>query len=436
MDSDAEDTKSQVENTEHPLGLEPLTKKAKKKKKERPPVQAKVQVVNDRPERIPPIVGYFPSGFDPQKNLDDDSESGMGSTNIKIYRNKKMPKRLQLVVSSNGSPVDFVGTSYSGEATAGQKCMYALGVFDKETHTLKVVPIAANKIFRLDPRVRGLEYSAKEPENSTVVELTAEERAEKAREATILWGTKSSIKKAKKIQALRQEGDPDSKKELDVKMKTVVVNKQALESTEAHVSRNIPPHDVSATTPERAYPLEQIIPNVEWDYLQDIYNLLQQDGADFEGYPTFIRNRVDRLKKIQDESEKRKVCCILSYINHLMKFKEQHTADRSSARAHKIPSILHHKFSAMFAVPESKWLPTEKINLLTSYILVLTLFSDRFRTSCTDIAKDLKMTFLRVRQQYESLGCKMMREGKVYYATLPVPLQFPELRQKFKRKRT
>lgn len=143
MDSDAEDTKSQVENTEHPLGLEPLTKKAKKKKKrERPPVQAKVRVLNDHPEKIPPIVGYFPSGFDPQKNLDDDSES----TNIKVYRNKKMPKRLQLVVSPNGSPVDFVGTSYSGEATAGQKCMYALGVFDKETHSLKVVPIAANKV--------------------------------------------------------------------------------------------------------------------------------------------------------------------------------------------------------------------------------------------------------------------------------------------------
>ncbi|KAI9107133.1 hypothetical protein K1719_022661 [Acacia pycnantha] len=112
MDLEAEDTKSQVENTEHPLGLEPLTKKAKKK--ECPQVQAKVQVLNDHPEKIPPIVGYFPSGFDPQKNLNNDSES----MNFKVYRNKKNPKRLQLVVSPNGSPVDFVSTSYSGEAKA------------------------------------------------------------------------------------------------------------------------------------------------------------------------------------------------------------------------------------------------------------------------------------------------------------------------------
>ncbi|KAK4267522.1 hypothetical protein QN277_024291 [Acacia crassicarpa] len=434
MDSDTEDTKSQVENTEHPLGLEPLTKKAKKKKKrERPPVQAKVRVLNDHPEKIPPIVGYFPSGFDPQKNLDNDSES----TNIKVYRNKKMPKRLQLVVSPNGSSVDFVGTSYSGEATAGQKCMYALGVFDKETHSLKVVPIAANKIFRLDPKVRGLEYSDKEPENSTPAELTAKERADKAREATLLWGTKSSIRKAKKIQALRQEGDPESQKELDLKLKNVLVNKQALESTEAHISRNIPPHDVSATTPEKAYPLEKIIPNVEWDYLQDIYNLLQQDGADFNGYPTFICNRIERLEKIKDESEKRKVCCIFSYINHLLKFKEQHTVDCSpSAKAHKIPSIVRHRFSLMFSLPDSKWLPIEKINLLICYILVLTLFSDEFRTSYVDIAKDLKLSLLPVRQHYESLGCKIVRDGRLYYATLPVPLHFPELKQKYKRKRT
>lgn len=104
---------------------------------------------------------------------------------------------------------------------------------------------------------------------------------------------------AKKFQALRQEGDPESQKDLDLKLKNVLVNKQALESTEAHISRNIPPHDVSATTPEQAYPLEKIIPNVEWDYLQDIYNLLQQDGADFNGYPTFICNRIERLKKIK-----------------------------------------------------------------------------------------------------------------------------------------
>lgn len=141
------------------------------------------------------------------------------------------------------------------------------------------------------------------------------------------------------------------------------------------------------------------------------------------------------LLYLQDESEKKKLSCIFSYINHLIKFKDQHTMDGfSSAKGHKIPSILRHKFSTMFAVSESKRLPPEKINLLVSYILVLTLFSDQFRTDFTDISKDLRMSSLPVRQRYEHLGCKILRQNSMWYATLAIPLQFPELRLR-KRKR-
>lgn len=45
--------------------------------------------------------------------------------------------------------------------------------------------------------MRGVEYSYKESENSTAVDLTAEERRDKVREATNIFGTKSSIKKVR-----------------------------------------------------------------------------------------------------------------------------------------------------------------------------------------------------------------------------------------------
>ena len=149
MDSEADDTKSHIEIEERYSQLEPQAKKSKKKKeknKQPQPVEAKVQVLRDHHQKIPPIVGYFPSGFNPQKNTDGESEAGPDSTTVRVYRHRNMPKRLQLVVSPSGSPVDFVGTSYSGEAAAGQRCMYALGVFDKEKQSLRVVPIAANKV--------------------------------------------------------------------------------------------------------------------------------------------------------------------------------------------------------------------------------------------------------------------------------------------------
>jgi hypothetical protein len=50
------------------------------------------------------------------------------------------------VVRSPGGGPDFVGRSYAGEAATPQLCEYALGVLDKASGTLRVVPIAANKV--------------------------------------------------------------------------------------------------------------------------------------------------------------------------------------------------------------------------------------------------------------------------------------------------
>lgn len=150
MDSDEEDTKSQM-MLDHPEPKSPTKKKKKKKKtkekkekEEAPEVQATIQVLQDHSDRAPPLVGYFPSGFDPEESARTGESS---STRVRVLRNMEKPKRLQVVVTPPGSKVDFVGTNYSGEAEAGQQhCNYALGVLDKETQTLKIVPIASNKV--------------------------------------------------------------------------------------------------------------------------------------------------------------------------------------------------------------------------------------------------------------------------------------------------
>ena len=126
---------------------------------------------------------------------------------------------------------------------------------------------------------------------------------------------------------------------------------------------------------------------------------------------------------------------MFSFINHLIKFKEQHSADFSSVKDHRIPSILRHRFSTMFPATDFRRLPPEKIILLIRYVLVVTLFVDEFQTDFTDIATDLRMDSGSLRVHYEGLGCKLSRQNRVLYATLPVPLQFPELRQRKQKKR-
>ena len=108
---------------------------------------------------------------------------------------------------------------------------------------------------------------------------------------------------AKKKHSLNQEDDPNSQKVLDRKIKEVKINKEALigsDGAEASVARNIPPYVANATTPQEAYPLDKIILMGEWDYIADIFELLQEKPKlASNAYPTFVSNRIDKLQGIQ-----------------------------------------------------------------------------------------------------------------------------------------
>ncbi|KAL5755647.1 hypothetical protein ACOSP7_020049 [Xanthoceras sorbifolium] len=415
-------------------------------------IKATVQFIPDQPNKTPPLVGYFPSGFDPNKSQDrefrsenggedrdpdGESSAAAAAARVRVYRNmnerKNKTGRLELVVSPAGSGVEFVGTSYSGEAMAPQFCQYAVGVLDKKSQTLKIVPIASNKIFRLEPRVGGSESADKEA--AANVELTAEQAANMRAVLDTRYGTKKSLRQAKKMNALKKEHDPESQKDLEEKIQSVKINTEALETTTSDAVLNVPPYDSSAVTPQLAYPLDKIILKGEWDFLQDVYQHLEM-GTEVatNAYPSFVCNRIQKLRDIEDEVERKTLSCIFSYITHLVKFKDQNSMDgAASAKNHRIPSILRQKFLTKFSNPESKRLSDDKIHLLLSYVLVLTLHADGFRTNPTDIAKDLRMSEVKLRDHFEKLGCKLRREKNMLLATLPVPLQFPKAKQRRRR---
>lgn len=112
-------------------------KKKKKRKSKRETLDVSVDFVEDAPDRAAPVVGYFSTGFNPLESNDN---------GVKVFRHKRYASRMELIVSPSESNLEFVGKSYAGEAAAPQICTYALGVLDKESQTLKIVPIAANKV--------------------------------------------------------------------------------------------------------------------------------------------------------------------------------------------------------------------------------------------------------------------------------------------------
>jgi DNA-directed RNA polymerase I subunit RPA49 len=105
---------------------------------------------------------------------------------------------------------------------------------------------------------------------------------------------------AKKKHSLNQEDNPKSQEVLGERIKEVKIKKEALESTGANITRNVPPYDASATTPQEAYPLDKIILTGEWGFLEDIFELLEA-GANVppNTYPTFVCNRIHKLQEIQ-----------------------------------------------------------------------------------------------------------------------------------------
>ncbi|MCL7039017.1 hypothetical protein MKW94_024596 [Papaver nudicaule] len=264
------------------------------------------------------------------------------------------------------------------------------------------------------------------------------------RDLTNAFGTKKANKQIKVRDSLNRKEDADTVKETQKKMTELKVNPVATPSDGSQPARNIPHHDILAETPEKAYPLDRIISKQEMDILKyDLEGTLLTDGrVSPDAYPVFVCNRVQKLKEIKDEAERQTLGVILLYMTHLIKFRDQQSIDhRASAKSHRVPEILYKKFSNKFLDEDSGKKKREasgpKNDLLVSHVLVLSLMADEYKSDQTDIARDLRMTMLKLRPHYLNLGCKMVGggKGKIAQATLPVPLKFPPLEQRRRKKK-
>lgn len=104
------------------------------------------------------------------------------------------------------------------------------------------------------------------------------------------------ILQTEKMEAMRPKEDPRLQEDIESKLEDADINKDALKIAATTMARNIPPHDISATTPQKAYPLEKIIFDGEWNYLKDLLNVAE---ASPEIYPSFVCNRVFKLDEIK-----------------------------------------------------------------------------------------------------------------------------------------
>ncbi|CAN6373028.1 unnamed protein product [Urochloa humidicola] len=388
-----------------------------------------------------PAVAYFPTGYDPLAAAA--AEEDKPAPNARLFRHEKHPTWVDLVVKSPGGGPDFVGRSYAGEAATPQLCEYALGVLDKASGTLRVVPIAANKILRLEPHLE-----VQRPAHSQHSEIASEAGSVAGndemmvQDLTMMYGTKMDRDKDNKWKSLNeQRNDPSAYEDIDLGTSNVNTN----DNQETVIVRNIPPYDPTADTSEKAYLLDEIIPKNMRRHLLEIVDHFESGQISSKGYGSFVSNRVQKLQELQGE-DKERLAWILSYIQHLLSLYERNGAMSKRHRNRKenkanhgpgTPQAVYRNLLMTFTEQGSSSMSSEKNELLINYILVLTLFADDFRSDPKDISADLKMNRQMIKPYYDQLGCKSVSSGAFQstFMTLPAPLKFPQDVTRRKRRR-
>ncbi|KAJ7552742.1 hypothetical protein O6H91_06G068500 [Diphasiastrum complanatum] len=345
----------------------------------------------------------------------------------------------------------------------------------------------------MEPRVAGADYgflNIADEVNEIKEEVTAETLRAKRNLLLTAFGTQRSRLRMQRYERGIVKGEAlGNSKEihnllLDASQNTsLMTNKEVLAQANAGVVRNIPPYDISATSPENAYPLDKIITQEDWSSLvvkelmkaarkQDAEEALRKE----KGYSNFILNRLHKLRVEGDSKGNERRAHMMLYLQYLLSFFNipQHVLARASdpwgatgmfqdAKAVDLGSLLGMpptitaKLLKLFtengkSTSENTFRrhrSHEHINLLISYILVLGLKIDSFEMDPYDLAVELKMTISQIRPHFLELGSKFetlkptekdtidVNSNKMKYkVTLPVPLQFPKLipsRQKRKR---
>eukprot|EP00897_Mesotaenium_endlicherianum_P008091 jgi/Mesen1/730/ME000011S00062 len=440
-----------------------------------------------------PYVCYFPSGFTPRKNVPRGGDAEAGHTNdvqFTGYQASTRAKKKKHILVAETEKVQYTGKSHDAEMQGWHPGQLALGIYDKTSGTLQLMPVAADKLLRMDARVKAVDYNDKAAEQHIEEEEEDDEalrkrRLQQRKNLTEAFGSKKRKADALALERGAIDGDRVEAAQAVQDLFQAAANQRGTVTREdleqrmsEAVERNIPPHDLSATTPEGAYPIDSLVSREEAAALRvesvlgaaaDPVKVANIKKGRF--YKTSIKNRIHQLALPGDKVGNESRASALLYLNCLLKFysfppdlvfrqtvKKPAEGDLASAEPGSkqdsvevkiisdfesisaltsIPLIVLERFVSLFAERaqgEGGYRrPKHCEQLLLGYILILCLTVDCYSSDPSDLAKDLKRPIAQLVPYYRALGCKVDRKAvkgseTIYRATLPVPLTLPKVR--------
>ena len=315
-----------------------------------------------------------------------------------------------------------------------------MGVFDRSTGDLKIAPLGGNRIVRMVPRSRNLQYGPKAKNAEPVKKLDAAEIKAANQRLVEEFGSQRrkrqlAAAKAGQVNAAMVSGGK-SVLCLIANAGANVGSRDAVIKESLSKNRNIPPHHPEARTAEEAYRLDEIVPPSVADALEirklfpaenkPEYKAELMKGKMFgEGY---VLSRLSALSTPDSEAREGRARC-LALLGHLLKMavgpgghvvrvKPGESIKDAADRLRMHSSVLEGLLDLFYSREGSEFgdryvLSTEKKNLMLAWILVLAIRAEPQCVLDVDAFKalvaELKMKGADVAAQFRELGCVTMR---------------------------
>lgn len=437
-----------------------------KKKNPGSSIEGKVTLKPAKDDEQPPFVTRFPSGYVPPSVLSE--SDGFSFQAYESVRPAKGGRNLLVMKTEN---IDFVGTSVTPDAQTKNPCRYLLGMRNKRTGELHLTPIAANKILRMEPRVRGVSYgrASLEEEREVGSEDAAaklEDMRNRRKSLTDEFGSKKSRRKLDTMaKGVVEEANIAAGSSISQLVQSIAQKDGMMTVAEAEAKlrmserRNVPPLNPDAKVPEDVYPIDRII------FLED-WQLLDYDAKDLmcarehkgvwerisKHYPSYVQSFLNELGSKGVKTKQK--ADMLVYLTHLLRFycappslsfkrkvrqgrrNGEEVGEEEGGNASEfvltssdpttVASLLHiprqlvEKFISLYSVrvggegDNSSSLRREKkhINLLICTICVLALHVNDFSLNPESLAKDLKLALTALLPYFRELGCKVTKKEK------------------------
>jgi len=307
--------------------------------------------------------------------------------------------------------IKYIGTKKTSDISKD----FAIGILDKTTNSIKIVPI--EQVFGLRQSIRGFK---EEIADSKFFGL---EYADHRDKLNLQFATPKRVRSSRTY----RENILSESNVVGVDNLIDQIQVQLPQEMGNDTYQDLPNCNLKATDPADIFPLKDLIPTDEINMMTDADDYISQLGESKE----IIKQRVPQCPRyvikllmelpVKDTQEIRIRCTYLKYYSHLFNFYKvtknimRIKNFRKRFEQYTIPKALIEQFLTKYGVPHtanlglkketSYQLPPELKNKLINHLLIVAVFLANYRITISDIEMEYGLSHRRLVTHFRRIGC-------------------------------